>query len=112
MSDKTFKQQVEEIQHGHCPKETDALYPCPMLDEDFTDCWQCKINRILAAHNAELDRIAKEMPTINDEIITYELDHAHEPCGLEFRDEPKIRAVIKREKTECQAYVLAERAGK
>ena len=54
MSDKTFKQQVEEILH-HCDREEKCGWP-------YCDSCDYRVDRILVAHNAELDRIAEEVP--------------------------------------------------
>jgi hypothetical protein len=52
MSD--FKQAVEEILH-HCDKEEKCGWP-------YCDSCDYRVDRILAAHNAELDRIADSLP--------------------------------------------------
>jgi hypothetical protein len=59
MSDKTFKEQVEEIlipfTNGTKCKD------CPRPKVAIT-CSACITDRILSAYNAELDRIAEGMP--------------------------------------------------
>ena len=65
----TFKQKVEEIFEGHCPKETDALYPCPMLDEEYTDCKQCQKNRILAAYKEAVEGMEQLDPFVQGNIV-------------------------------------------
>ena len=90
MSDKTFKQQVEEI----IPDDTDSSQNCPYQFKfkgcSHTSCKKCIVDRILAAHNAKLDRIAEgkesdgvaliaqeRKRTIEAEGWTAELDKQH-----------------------------------
>jgi len=62
MSDKTFRQQVRTIVTGlceDCPKKVAEEHP-EYDGETRNECYgQCQEKRILAAHNAELDRIAE-----------------------------------------------------
>jgi hypothetical protein len=57
MKAKTFKQQVEEIQ------KSKHIYCVTNLSCTFTECPSCKkeVDRILAAHDRELDRIAERL---------------------------------------------------
>jgi hypothetical protein len=54
---KTFKQQVEDalVEYDQCPDFQEKGYVC-------ASCSKKALARILAAHNAELDRIAEWLP--------------------------------------------------
>ena len=60
---KTFKQQVEEIESCRaslpliCKPKSFSHEVC----NKYEGCAECHTDRILAAHNAELDRIAEEL---------------------------------------------------
>ena len=60
MSDKTFKQQVEEIIPDDTDSSRNCLYQFHFKACSYTDCKTCITDRILAAHNAELGRQRSE----------------------------------------------------
>jgi hypothetical protein len=99
MSDKTFKQQIEEIINQEICSGSNCEYcdtytpTCKKQQRDQAE------SRILAAHNAELGRIADGMP------ITTKLRWS-EPLGdyeAYFSDDAKSQLY------KCQAYIQAQK---
>ena len=63
MSD-TFKQQVEEIIQRKFKHKLEDCETCKELWVCQTVVEKCTVRDILAAHNAELDRIAEDLPRV------------------------------------------------
>jgi hypothetical protein len=85
---KTFKQQVGEIVYGGCP-----------YYEIQGKCSKCDkvVDRILTAHNAELDRIAEGMP------------FKCANCGIEDAGICDRHECVDSQLIECQAYIQAQK---
>lgn len=110
MSDKTFREQVEEIlSFTEC--EGDGRICSDMtLDkyEERPSCEQCRTDRILAAHDLELERIEKGMTkTVIADVQKEKRNELANPYIEEARKTGIVVGIHK-----CQAYLLAERAGK
>lgn len=100
MSDKTFRQEVEEIarlNHYNCKEEN-----CPT---NTSACADCRKEKFLAAHDAELERIAQGMPRklYPKDVIKDVFEDIYSKAYNDGTDD---------QLTECQAYLLAERARK
>jgi hypothetical protein len=105
---KTFKQQVEEILCKDCKKDSLVVVAF--------DCPKCivhkQVARILAAHNAELDRIAAGMPRVKNPYRTPKdarlnvVPSAVPFVELEYR---KAQNMIKTQRRACQAYIQAQK---
>ena len=112
MSD-NFRQAVEEIAIN-CPKDLPPF--CPALSIGYQElsfrekreriamcgeCVKCRTDRILAAHNAELDRIAEGLPrwdyTTAENFGTF---HAEDNALIRGRN---------KQYSECQAYIQAQK---
>jgi hypothetical protein len=59
MMTKTFKEQVEEILCSHCGFKINNGFADRVDCESAKKLKECSTDRILSAHNAELDRIAE-----------------------------------------------------
>ena len=93
MSD--FKQQVEEILH-HCDREEKCGWP-------YCDSCDYRVDRILAAHNARLDEIARlKKPTLDDASIQLLDRHERETYNEEIVG---FNAGVEA----CQAYIQAQK---
>ena len=93
----TFKEQVEEIIHDTLT-DSCSYKTCILLETIGGDmhkmCSNCMANRILAAHNAELDRIAEgcnKFKEKNANNVPYIKHDANSRIG------------------KCQSYILGER---
>lgn len=98
---KTFKQQVAEIECSQCnnhPKGAD----CPVRDNCLYGT--NRVNAILAAHNAELDRIARGMQP-----LARKFKRNSNCWGYDFSDE--YEAGAEKQLDECQAHVRAQKEG-
>jgi hypothetical protein len=92
---KTFKRQVEEIEYRQCQHQTEPR--CPRLDDrKTTNCHVCKVNDILTAHNAELDRIAEGCNKFKEK---------------NANNVPYIKHDANRRIDKCQAYIQAQKEG-
>ena len=100
MSDKTFKQQVEEIQSKQSCNETFCLLGVCGVGV-VTLCSRCRTDRILAAHNAELGRIAEGMPLTKE---------TAEDFSFKTKAEAYLSGKVLQQ-ADAKAYIQAQKEG-